>query len=89
VITASYSYRPQVYPGRLTLFRNPLERLEPGQGAEYGWSGMALGGLDIVEVSASHLDMPEDPMVAAELRKRISDATLSPGLSSIYTRIPD
>lgn len=74
VIAASYSYVPPIYPGRLTLFRMPEGQLEPGQSAAFGWEGMALGGLDIVEVPASHLDMPEDPLVAAELRKRVCEA---------------
>ncbi len=72
VVAASYSYDPPIYPGRLTLFHEPLADSNRGQDAEFGWAGMALGGLDIVEVSASHLDMPEDPMVAAELRRRVS-----------------
>jgi thioesterase domain-containing protein/aryl carrier-like protein len=83
VIAAAYSYDPPIYPGRLTLFHEPLGRLDPGQDAEYGWAGMALGGLEIVEVSASHLDMPEDPMVAAELRRRVSDVEVLTGQHSI------
>lgn len=82
VVAASYSYERPVYPGRLTLFREPLATLDPGQDAEYGWAGMALGGLDVVEVSASHLDMPEDPIVAAELRRRVREMETAPELLS-------
>jgi hypothetical protein len=39
---------------------------------------MALGGLDIVEVQGSHLDMPMDLIVAAELRRRVSDSPTVP-----------
>ena len=77
VIAAARSYTPQVYPGRLTLFRRPLEELDLGQNGDFGWSGMALGGLDIVEIPTSHVDMPEDPIVAAELRRRISESPMS------------
>jgi hypothetical protein len=77
VIAAARHYSPPIYPGRLTLFRGPVEQLEPGETAEYGWTGMALGGLDIVEVPASHLEMPEDPIVAAELRRRVYASPIS------------
>jgi amino acid adenylation domain-containing protein len=71
---ASLRYVPPVYPGRLTLFRPPIEKLDAGQNAQYGWAGMALGGLDIVEVPGSHLEMPVSEIVAAELARRISEA---------------
>jgi amino acid adenylation domain-containing protein len=77
VIAAARRYDPPIYPGRLTLFRGPVGQLEPGETAEYGWAGMALGGLEIVEVPASHLEMPEDPIVAAELRRRVSGSPIS------------
>ena len=77
-LVASLDYAPPVYPGRLTLFRGPVGKLDPGQNAEYGWAGMALGGLDIVEVQGSHLDMPMDLIVAAELRRRVSDSPTVP-----------
>jgi thioesterase domain-containing protein len=77
-LVASLDYAPPVYPGRLTLFRGPVGKLDPGQNAEHGWAGMALGGLDIVEVQGSHLDMPMDLIVAAELRRRVSDSPTVP-----------
>lgn len=74
VISAANHYAPPVYPGRLTLFRRPEGKLDPGQDAEFGWAGMAIGGLDIVEVPVSHLDMPEESIVAAALRQRVSES---------------
>ena len=50
----------------------------PGQNAEYGWAGMALCGLDIIEVPGSHLEMPVSEIVAAELGRRISEAHTAP-----------
>jgi thioesterase domain-containing protein/aryl carrier-like protein len=84
VISAASYYTPLVYPGRLTLFRRPFEELDPGQNAEFGWAGMALGGLDIVEIPTSHLDMPEDPVLAAELRRRILDFPMGGDLNQIH-----
>lgn len=75
---ACLRYVPPVYPGRLTLFRPPEEKLDAGQNAEYGWAGMALCGLDIIEVPGSHLEMPVSEIVAAELGRRISEAHTAP-----------
>jgi hypothetical protein len=73
VIAAARQYDPPVYPGCLTLFRRTKEKLDEGETADFGWTGMALGGLDIIEVPASHLDMPLDPIVACALRERVSN----------------
>jgi thioesterase domain-containing protein len=73
-VAACLRYVPPVYPGRLTLFRPPERNLDAGQNLEYGWAGMALGGLDIIEVPGSHLEMPVSEIVACELRRRISEA---------------
>ncbi|MBW4493512.1 MAG: amino acid adenylation domain-containing protein [Oscillatoria princeps RMCB-10] len=57
------NYVPQVYPGRLTLFR-ALERPT----AEYydpllGWGGLAAGGVEIQEVPGHHVTMMFEPYV--------------------------
>jgi len=74
VISAALHYAPPVYPGRITLFRRPQEKLELGENVEFGWAGMALGGMEIIEVPVSHVELPEDPIVAAALRQRVNNS---------------
>lgn len=77
VIDAARHYLPPPYSGCLTLFRRPEGDLDTGENADYGWAGMALGGLNVIVVPASHLDMAEDPIVARELRRRVCSSCSS------------
>ncbi len=70
------SYRPQPYPGRLTIFRS----LEATTDAEdvvmrgLGWAEVAVGGFEVLEVPGGHLTMLAEPHVehvADALRRRI------------------
>ena len=59
---AANGYEPQVYPGRLTLFRasdKPEEfiRRNPAR----GWDKLAHGGVDIIAVPGSHQSMVKNP----------------------------
>jgi amino acid adenylation domain-containing protein len=60
---AFYSYRPQVFPGVLTLFRaeNPNDGFEFDP--QFGWEGIATGGLDIHDVPGEHETMFREPHV--------------------------
>jgi thioesterase domain-containing protein len=64
-IQASSSYVPQVYPGRVTLFRSS-ER-DYGEGFEWdenlGWEKLAGGGLEIHDVPGNHLSIFEEPLI--------------------------
>jgi len=59
---AANGYEPQVYPGKLTLFRasdKPEEfiRRNPAR----GWDKLAHGGVDIIAVPGSHQSMVKNP----------------------------
>ena len=64
-------YVPTAYPGRVTLFRartRPLLRLH---GRDLGWSRLAAGGLEIIEITGNHtsiLNEPHDRVLAQRLR---------------------
>jgi len=56
-------YVPTDYPGRVTLFRartRPLLRLH---GRDLGWSRLAAGGLEIIEITGNHHSILSEPHV--------------------------
>ena len=56
-------YVPTAYPGRVTLFRartRPLLRLH---GRDLGWSRLAAGGLEIIEITGNHHSILSEPHV--------------------------
>jgi thioesterase domain-containing protein/acyl carrier protein len=57
---AQKRYRPQPYPGTVTLFRTPV-----GEGADpyYGLADIAMGGVDVHEVPGNHLEFVTGPNV--------------------------
>jgi thioesterase domain-containing protein len=68
---AAQHYRPQPFDGRVTLFwasqdlRAKFDMLE-------GWRVLARGGMELHEISGTHLDMIKEPHVA-DLAKKLSD----------------
>lgn len=56
-------YRPQVYPGRLTLFRARMQPFFSSHAPDKGWQRLAAGGLDIRTVPGNHLGMLQEPHV--------------------------
>ncbi len=80
---ASIAYIPQVYPGRVTLFK-ASEQAGTGSVSSYiepelGWSGLAAGGLEIHDVLGDHLGMLKEPnvRVLSEKLKACLDKALS------------
>ncbi len=70
-IAAANAYVPQMYPGRVVLFR-ARERM-PGYEDDplLGWEGLATGGLEVHEVPGYHASMIAEPYIrilASELR---------------------
>jgi thioesterase domain-containing protein len=73
---AARTYRPQVFEGRVTLFwasqdlRSKFDMIE-------GWQTLARGGLDLIEIPGTHLDIIKEPHVgdlAAKLTDSLRDA---------------
>jgi hypothetical protein len=60
---ARRNYVPQVFGGRVTLFW-ASEDLRASFDLVEGWQTLAGGGMDVHEVSGSHLDIIKEPHVA-------------------------
>lgn len=62
------AYRPRPFKGRITLFKTNHVNDKVEWPADYGWSPVALSGLDIVSVSGHHLALfaPEHIETLAE-----------------------
>jgi thioesterase domain-containing protein len=61
-LDAIKSYKPQAYPGRITLFlaeESPVRQI----GAPLSWHEVALHGLDVRLIPGSYLDMLREPGV--------------------------
>lgn len=54
---AMRAYQPRPFQGRITLFRSTYPDDKVEWPVDYGWSEVALSGLDIVSVSGPHLDL--------------------------------
>ncbi|MGC2697975.1 MAG: thioesterase domain-containing protein, partial [Candidatus Angelobacter sp.] len=57
---ATLSYRPQKYPGKVTLFRTPVS---PGKDDSCGWASLARGGVKVFEIPGTHNQFMSHPSV--------------------------
>jgi len=78
LINALRNYEPQVYPGRLVLFR-AADR--PGDAIEYdlGWETLTTWDVETLEVPGDHSSMYLEPQVqvlAQKLRSKLSNSQL-------------
>ncbi|MSR62063.1 MAG: amino acid adenylation domain-containing protein [Planctomycetes bacterium] len=72
---AVLGYRPQAYPGRITLFRSRFQSPFLGLGSMMGWDRVALGGVDVVRVPGGHLSVllpPNVDVLARHFRERLA-----------------
>jgi acyl transferase domain-containing protein/thioesterase domain-containing protein/acyl carrier protein len=60
---AILTYAPQVYPGRITLFRTSEEFGKIGQDPTLGWGKLATGGVEIHQIPGHHLNFLRKPYV--------------------------
>jgi thioesterase domain-containing protein len=56
-------YAPQVYPGRITLFRTSEQFGKIGQDPTLGWGKLATGGVEIHQIPGHHLNFLRKPYV--------------------------
>jgi hypothetical protein len=56
-------YRPKAYQGRTVLFCGEWAR--PHVDARFGWGDLVGDNLDVVRLSCGHLEMLQEPLVAA------------------------
>jgi acyl transferase domain-containing protein/thioesterase domain-containing protein/acyl carrier protein len=59
---AFFSYKPQVYPGQVTLFR-PQKFFFGADDPQFGWDGLAKEGLDVYELPVNPRGMLVEPFV--------------------------
>jgi len=57
------AYDPAPYSGRLTLFLAKVKRIQAYRDPNYGWGGMASGGIDVREIPGTHAGMLVEPNV--------------------------
>lgn len=70
---AAFAYRPMPYEGRVTLFK-PEVNYDFYPDPQMGWGEVAVGGLELVELSANPHAMLVEPFVrelAGELQRRL------------------
>ncbi len=63
ILKAYIDYKPQVYPGRVTLFRAKTQLLGIYNDPAMGWDGLAAEGLEIHELPGFHGAMMAEPRV--------------------------
>ncbi|MCP4644451.1 MAG: amino acid adenylation domain-containing protein, partial [bacterium] len=68
---AGESYRPQVYPGKVTLFRASRRPPELQGDSTLGWDRIAEGGVDTRHISGDHMRMLGDSV--AEVADNLDD----------------
>jgi aspartate racemase len=66
---AAKSYVPQVYPGRLTLFRATDKAAGFGNDLDMGWGELATGGVEIYDISGSHTEIMQEPQLGRVAEK--------------------
>jgi thioesterase domain-containing protein len=75
---AAEQYRPQVFPGRITVLRaSEQDPLLAGAPADLGWGGLANEGVEVLEIPGNHETLAREPNVAvlaSALRSRFGDA---------------
>ncbi|MBA3767013.1 MAG: hypothetical protein H0W99_08505 [Acidobacteria bacterium] len=63
ILKAYIDYKPQVYPGRVTLFRAKTQLLGIYNDPAMGWDGLAAEGVEIHELPGYHGAMMAEPRV--------------------------
>ena len=73
------AYQPQVYSGRITLFRASESSGDGYQEPDMGWGRLTSGGVEVHEVPGDHISMIHEPhvRVLAERLRGCLDMTLA------------
>ena len=84
VLQALKEYVPQVYPGRVTLFRASRQPAGYNNARDLGWGELAGGGVEIHEVAGEHGSIVVEPRVgtlAQKLMRCIEKSQVEDGAS--------
>jgi aspartate racemase len=74
---AELRYRPQIFPGRVVMFRASEKALRGLDDPQEGWRKYAAGGIEVHEIAGDHgniLNEPQVKQLAAEMRSRLEKA---------------
>jgi amino acid adenylation domain-containing protein len=85
---AMQAYRPQPYQGRITLFKAAAVSDKLERPADYGWAGLAGGGLDVVLIAGEHLTLFASENIES-LARALTDSLRQPdGVDLPPTAVP-
>ena len=76
-LRAFHNYRPQIYGGRVTLYRVRMLSFFGAHDPQKGWGNLAAGGVSIKMIPGSHKSMLKRPhleVLAAQLRSSLAEA---------------
>ncbi|MFM2303856.1 MAG: hypothetical protein RLZZ135_1266 [Cyanobacteriota bacterium] len=68
-IQAQQDYIPQVYPGKVTIFRSESQSLYRDLYPELGWKNLVSGGIECEDIPGDHYEMIREPNVRVLARK--------------------
>ncbi len=75
---AGAKYRPQVYPGEMTLFRATIQPMGIREDETLGWQRYVAGEIEIHEVEGHHGSIVAEPYVR-KLAEKLADCIASAG----------
>jgi len=67
-----YSYIPQPYPGRITLFSASETAKEENQDPSHGWRELAMQGIDMHNISSNHFSIIRSQILAELIKAELS-----------------
>jgi hypothetical protein len=74
---ASLAYRPQPYPGKITLFRALNQPIDYEAEPDLGWGRIAQGGVEIYDVPGDHTTLFWDDSVVQILARKVEECIQS------------
>jgi thioesterase domain-containing protein len=77
-MSAFYRYEAKPYRGPMTLFRAFEQPYELRSSRDLGWSTVAQGGIQIVDIPGTHDTMIEQPVLLSSLRDVLASCAASP-----------
>jgi thioesterase domain-containing protein len=68
-LEAIRNYQPQVYPGKVTLFRCQIQPINQALHHDLGWSELVTGDVEIHSIPGDHFNILKEPHVRVLAKK--------------------
>jgi thioesterase domain-containing protein/acyl carrier protein len=68
-LEATRNYQPQVYPGKITLFRCQVQPISQALHHDLGWSELVTGDIEIHPIPGDHFNLLREPNVRVLAKK--------------------